>query len=56
MFYHICKIQTYSVQKYLSVKKTQLGLKMQTKQYVTTVFLEVTKVYEIITGCKKIIL
>lgn len=29
---------------------------MQTKQYVTTVFLEVTKVYEIIAGCKEIIL
>lgn len=26
---------------------------MQTKQYVTTVFLEVTKVYEIIAECKK---
>lgn len=25
---------------------------MQTKQYITTVFSEVTKVYEIIAGCK----
>lgn len=57
MFYHICTLQTYLVQKYLSVKKNPVGIDiMQTKQYITTVFTEVTIIYEMIAGCKKMII